>query len=113
MSASITPDPSGKSDVSRTPYDLSRAARSGGFEDDIELGQEVARRLHAILRRRTDNRESLDHVEMRNEWIDSISDLWEGDPSSNTMWLATISNTYNALIRDLSAQVREARGLPR
>lgn len=109
----ISPDPNGKSDVSRTPYDLDRAARAGGFQDDLDTGLIMARRLHAILRRRTDNGASLDSKEVRNEWFDSVADLWEGDPFVNTMWLAAMSNTFNAMLSDLSAQVREARGLPR
>jgi len=110
---SVQPDPNGKSDVSRTPYDLNRAARAGGFEDDIELGQVVARRLHAILKRRTENGESLDSKDMRTEFFHEVADLWEGDPCGNPMWLAAMSNTFNAMLSDLSAQVREARGLPR
>jgi hypothetical protein len=90
--AIVPPDPAGKSDASRTPYDLSRAARSGGFEDDIELGQEVARRLHAILKRRTDNGESLDAKDMRTEFFHDVADLWEGDPCGNSMWLAAVSS---------------------
>lgn len=108
MNATIPPDPTGQSDVSRTPYDLDRAARAGGFEDDLETGREIARRLHAIFQRRLDT-ESLDHSVVRTEWLDAIADLWEGDPFSNTMWLATISNTYAALVRDLGQQAREAK----
>lgn len=107
--ATIPPDPTGTSDVSRTPYDLDRAARAAEFEGDLEMGREVAVRLHAILRRRTSNGEPLDHAEMRAEWMATISDLWEGDPSGDALWLAAAANVYNALIRDLSAQVREAK----
>lgn len=113
MNATIPPDPTGQSDVSRTPYDLDRAARAGGFEDDMWTGHECAHRLHNILRRRTDNRESLDAKEMRNEFFNAVADLWEGDPFVNSMWLAAMSNTFNVMLSDLSAQVREARGLPR
>jgi len=109
----INPDPDGKSDVSCTPYDLDRAALAGGFEDDLDLGREVARRLHAVLKRRTDNRESLDTKDMRTEFFHRVADLWEGDPCANSMWLAAMSNTFNAMLADVSAQVREARGLAR
>lgn len=110
---SVAPDENGKSDVSRTLYDLNRAARAGGFEDDMAIGREAARRLHAILRRRTDTGESLDTKEMRTEFFHDVADLWEGDACGNALWLAVMSNTFNALLSDLSAQVREARGLPR
>lgn len=109
--ATIPPEPTGTSNAS-TAYDLDRAARAGGFDDDMETGREIAHRLHAIFQRRLDT-ESLDHNVVRTEWIHAIADLWEGDPCGNTMWLATISNTYAALVRDLGQQAREARGRAR
>jgi hypothetical protein len=110
---SVDPDPNGNSDVSRTPYDLDRAAMAGGFEDDMDTGREVALRLHTILKRRTDNSESIDTKDIRTEFFHDVADLWEGDPCGNSMWLAAMSNTFNAMLSDLSAQVREARGLLR
>jgi hypothetical protein len=100
-------------DVDAVPYDLDRAARAGGFDDDPEMGREVARRLHATLRRLTDSAEPHTAKDVVTETIHDIADLWEGDATGNSMWLAAISNTLNAMLADLSQQIRDARGLRR
>lgn len=98
-------------DVDAIKYDLDRAARAGGFDDDLEMGREVARRLHATLARLTSASEPFIAKTVVVETIHEIADLWEGDATSNSMWLAATSNTLNAMLSDLSQQIRDARGI--
>lgn len=100
-----------RTDVDAVRYDLDRAATAGGFDDDMETGREVARRLHATLRRLTDSGVPHTAKDVVTETIHAIADLWEGDATGNSMWLAAISNTLNAMLADLSQQIRDARGL--
>ena len=96
------------------PYDLDRAAKAGGFDDDdLEIGREVALRLHAVLTERTKAGDLGTAKDVVTDTIHNIADLWEGDPTGNSMWLAEISNTLNAMLRDLSMQISEARGIRR
>lgn len=100
-----------RTDVITVRYDLDRAAKAGGFDDDLEMGREVACRLHATLRRLTDSGVPHTAKDVVTETIHVIADLWEGDATGNSMWLAAISNTLNAMLADLSQQIRDARGL--
>lgn len=85
-------------------YDLDRAAIAAGFENDLDFGRELARRFRAILK---------PHLPLAltlGAFIEAIADMWEGNPTGNTIWLATVSNAYSSLAKDFNAQVREARG---
>lgn len=84
-------------------YDLDRAARAAGFENDLDFGREVARRFRAVLTQHTPG------ALMLGEFIDAVIDMWEGNPTSDPLWLATVSNAYNALAKDYKAQVHEAK----
>jgi hypothetical protein len=102
-----------RTDVDAVRYDLDRAAKAGGFEDDLEMGREVARRLHSTLLRLTDSGVPHTAKDVVIGTIHAIADLWEGDATGNSMWLAAISNTLNAMLADLSQQIRDGRGLRR
>lgn len=94
-------------------YDLDRAAQAGGFEDDLVLGREVARRLHAALKARTVPETPVNVDAVLGDTLTAVEDLWEPIPEHERgMWAAAMSNALVDMLRDVRAQTREALAKP-
>lgn len=83
-------------------YDLDRAARAGGFEDDLELGRKVARAFREATNGRKRFSEVLDAA------IPPIAELWHDGAGEDPMWLAAMSDALGEMWTDLWNQRAEA-----
>jgi hypothetical protein len=90
-------------------YDLTRAARAGGFDEDLELGRAVAVRLHDAVRAHTVAGQPTDVDAVIDAALSSIADLFDPLPEHERGgWLAAMTNALVEMLRDVQAQAREA-----
>jgi hypothetical protein len=92
-------------------YDLDRAARAGGWEDDqIETGRSVARILHATAMQYGMRGTPLVPSVFLEDVTDTVAtQLYDSGVLENALWLSSMHNSLTDMYRDLCEQVREAK----